>query len=168
MSGNFHWQTTECFIQQRFYQQQYGRDFVATKAMNANWCLVSFSLGRIPNALGVSIPMKATFFMTYIMIDGWTSNAAEIFRLLPLLIYHLQNSRVQTDKERVKVIPATPPQYNIVLSRVSLYFLLGLVYAIISPLILPFLCVYFALGYIVYRNQVWYLPLPLICKVCRY
>lgn len=114
----------------------------------------SFSMGRIPNALGVSIPMKATFFMTYIMIDGWTSNAAEIFRLLPLLIYHLQNSRVQTDKERVKVIPATPPQYNIVLSRVSLYFLIGLVYAIISPLILPFLCVYFALGYIVYRNQV--------------
>ena len=38
--------------------------------------------------------------------------------------------------------------------RVSLCFLLGPVYAFTSPLLLPFLCAYFALGYIVYRNQV--------------
>ena len=93
MSGNFHWQTTEYVIQQRFYQQQYGLNYVATKAM--------------------------------VTTDVWTSNAAKIFRLLPLLISHPQNHRVQTHKERVTIIPATPTQYNIILSLVSLYFLLG-------------------------------------------
>lgn len=110
---------------------------------------------RIPKAFGVSIPRKATFFMTYIMIDGWTSIAAEVMRLWPLLWYHITSALfVRTDKERVKVIPATPADYFIVLPRLSLYILLGLVYAVISPLILPFLCVFFAFGFLIYRNQV--------------
>lgn len=118
--------------------------------------LVCFSpFHRIPKAFGVSIPQKATFFMTYIMIDGWTSIAAEVMRLFPLLGYHINSILfVRTDKERVKVIPATPAAYFIVLPRLSLYILLGLVYAVISPLILPFLCVYFAFGFLIYRNQV--------------
>lgn len=109
----------------------------------------------IPRAFGVSIPKKATFFMTFIMIDGWTSIAAEVLRLWPLIWYHITSVLfVRTDKERVKVIPATPPAYFIVLPRLSLYILLGLVYAVISPLILPFLCVFFAFGFLIYRNQV--------------
>jgi hypothetical protein len=115
----------------------------------------------IPKAFGVSIPTKATFFMTYIMIDGWTSIAAEVMRLWPLLWYHISSMLfVRTDKERVKVIPATPAAYFIVLPRLSLYILLGLVYAVISPLILPFLCVFFAFGFIIYRNQVIYVYEP--------
>lgn len=54
----------------------------------------------------------------------------------------------------MKVIPATAAHYDTLLSRISLYFLLGLVYSAVSPLILPFICVYFGFGYIVYRNQV--------------
>jgi len=113
------------------------------------------AFNRIPKAFGVSIPGKATFFMTYIMIDGWTSIAAEVLRLWPLLWYHIKSALfVRTDKERVKVIPASPAAYFIVLPRLSLYILLGLVYAVISPLILPFLCVFFAFGFLIYRNQV--------------
>ncbi|KAG0587517.1 hypothetical protein KC19_2G170300 [Ceratodon purpureus] len=84
----------------------------------------------IPKAFGISIPMKATFFMTYIMVDGWANNAAEICRFWPLLWYH-----------RMRILPASPPDYTVTLTRLSLYFLLGLVYAVISPLILIFLCI---------------------------
>ncbi|KAH1246454.1 DNA-directed RNA polymerases II, IV and V subunit 11 [Glycine max] len=45
----------------------------------------------IPRKIGVSIPMKATLFMTYIMVDGWAGIAGEILRLKPLVIYHLRN-----------------------------------------------------------------------------
>ncbi|KAG0577950.1 hypothetical protein KC19_5G194100 [Ceratodon purpureus] len=113
------------------------------------------SPGSIPTAFGVSIPKKATFFMTFIMLDGWTSIAAEVLRLWPLIWYHITTTLfMRTAKERVKVIPATPASYFIVLPRLSLYILLGLVYAVISPLILPFICVFFAFGFLIYRNQV--------------
>ncbi|KAL5165958.1 CSC1-like protein [Glycine soja] len=46
---------------------------------------------QILRTIGVSIPMKATFFMTYIMVDGWAGIAGEILRLKPLVIYHLKN-----------------------------------------------------------------------------
>jgi hypothetical protein len=35
--------------------------------------------------------MKAAFFMTYIMVDGWARIAGEILKLKPLVIYHLKN-----------------------------------------------------------------------------
>ncbi|KVI12494.1 protein of unknown function DUF221 [Cynara cardunculus var. scolymus] len=55
----------------------------------------------IPRIIGVSIPMKATFFMTYIMVDGWAGIAAEILRLIPLIIFHLKNIfLVKTEKDR--------------------------------------------------------------------
>lgn len=114
---------------------------------------------RIPKAFGISIPMKATFFMTYILVDGWANTAAELLRIWPLLIYYIRNYFMRNlirsyQKNRVKVLPVAPPDYTVLLTRLSLYFLLGLVYAVISPLILPFLCIYFAFAYVVQRNQV--------------
>lgn len=50
----------------------------------------------------MSIPMKATFFMSYtIIFDGWSGIAAEILRLVPLVIFHLKNKfLVKTEKDR--------------------------------------------------------------------
>lgn len=110
---------------------------------------------RVPKAFGSSIPMKSTFFITYIMVDGWSTLAAEVLRFWPLVFYHMKNIMlVKTEKDREKAMPAMTPQYNAVLPHLGLYFLLGLVYAIISPLILPFIIVFFAFGYIIFRNQV--------------
>lgn len=110
---------------------------------------------RVPKAFGSSIPMKSTFFITYIMVDGWSTVAAEALRLWAFLWYHLQNMViVKTEKDRNKAMAFTTPQYNALLPKLGLYFLLGLVYAVISPLILPFIIVFFAFGYIIYRNQV--------------
>lgn len=89
------------------------------------------------------------------MVDGWSTVAAEALRLWPFLWYHLQNMViVKTEKDRNKAMAFTTPQYNALLPKLGLYFLLGLVYAVISPLILPFIIVFFAFGYIIYRNQV--------------
>ena len=44
--------------------------------------------------------MKATFFITYVMVDGWTGIAGEILRLTPLLFFHLKNFfLVKTEKD---------------------------------------------------------------------
>ncbi|MBA0640452.1 hypothetical protein Goklo_023387, partial [Gossypium klotzschianum] len=107
----------------------------------------------IPKTIGASIPMKATFFITYIMVDGWAGVAAEILRLKPLIIYHLKNFfLVKTEKDREEAMDPGTIGFNTGEPQIQLYFLLGLVYAIVTPILLPFVIVFFALAYVVFRH----------------
>lgn len=110
---------------------------------------------RIPRTIGVSIPMKATFFMTYIMVDGWAGIAGEILRLKPLVIFHLKNMfLVKTERDREKAMNPGSVDFPETIPSLQLYFLLGIVYAVVTPVLLPFILVFFALAYLVYRHQV--------------
>ena len=105
--------------------------------------------------IGASIPMKATFFITYIMVDGWAGVAGEILRLKPLIFYHLKNFfLVKTEKDREDAMNPGSLSFNTGEPQIQLYFLLGLVYAAVTPILLPFIVVFFALAYVVYRHQV--------------
>ncbi|XP_050381546.1 calcium permeable stress-gated cation channel 1 [Argentina anserina] len=113
------------------------------------------SANDIPITIGVSIPMKATFFITYIMVDGWAGVAGEILRLKPLIMYHLKNTfLVKTEKDREEAMDPGTLGFNTGEPQIQLYFLLGLVYAVVSPILLPFIIVFFGLAYIVYRHQI--------------
>lgn len=110
---------------------------------------------EIPRTIGVSIPMKATFFMTYIMVDGWAGVAGEILRLKPLVIYHLKNMFiVKTDRDREKAMDPGSIGLPENLPTLQLYFLLGLVYAVVTPILLPFVLVFFIFAFLVYRYQI--------------
>jgi lysine-specific demethylase 3 len=111
--------------------------------------------GEIPKTIGVAIPMKATFFITYIMVDGWAGTAGEILRLKPLIIYHLKNTfLVKTEKDRDEAMDAGSLGFNTGEPQIQFYFLLGLVYSVVTPLLLPFILVFFAFTYLVFRHQV--------------
>ncbi|CAL9162010.1 calcium permeable stress-gated cation channel 1-like [Musa acuminata AAA Group] len=113
------------------------------------------SANEIPKTIGVSIPMKATFFITYIMIDGWAGIAGEILRLKPLIIYHLKNLfLVKTEKDRDEAMDPGSIEFAISEPQIQLYFLLGLVYAAVTPFLLPFILVFFGLAYVVFRHQI--------------
>ncbi|XP_077235065.1 hyperosmolality-gated Ca2+ permeable channel 1.8-like [Tasmannia lanceolata] len=110
---------------------------------------------KIPRTIGVSIPMKATFFITYIMVDGWTGIASDILRLKPLVIYHFKNIFwVKTERDRENAM--NPGSVNLpeTLPKLQLYILLGIVYVVITPILLPFILVFFGLAYLVYRHQI--------------
>ncbi|XP_061343032.1 CSC1-like protein At1g32090 isoform X3 [Gastrolobium bilobum] len=110
---------------------------------------------QIPRTIGVSIPMKATFFMTYIMVDGWAGIAGEILRLKPLVIYHLKNMfLVKTERDRGKAMDPGSVDFPETIPSLQLYFLLGIVYAVVTPILLPFIVVFFAFAYLVYRHQI--------------
>ncbi|XVE72421.1 hypothetical protein DITRI_Ditri11bG0038200 [Diplodiscus trichospermus] len=112
------------------------------------------STDQLPKTIGVSIPMKGTFFITYVMVDGWAGVAGEILRLKPLIIYHLQNFfLVKTEKDREEAMDPGAIGFNTGEPQIQLYFLLGLVYAVVTPILLPFIIVFFGLAYIVYRHQ---------------
>jgi hypothetical protein len=105
--------------------------------------------------LAVTIPMKASFFITYVMVDGWAGPAFEILRVIPLVSYHLLNSFfVKTEGDKIKAMSPGTISLSTSLPQLELYFLMGLVYSVITPLILPFIVIAFLIGFIVYRHQV--------------
>ncbi|XP_031100916.1 CSC1-like protein At4g02900 [Ipomoea triloba] len=109
---------------------------------------------EIPRTIGVAIPIKATFFITYIMVDGWSAIAAEILRLSPLIMFHLKNSfLVKTDLDREQAMDPGSITFAVSEPRIQLYFLLGLVYSVVTPVLLPFIIVFFAFAYLVFRHQ---------------
>ncbi|KAL9246971.1 hypothetical protein vseg_020448 [Gypsophila vaccaria] len=111
--------------------------------------------GEIPRNIGVSIPMKATFFITYIMIDGWAGIASEILRFKPLVIFHLKNMfLVKTERDKDRAMYPGSVDFPEALPSLQLYFLLGLVYAVVTPILLPFMIVFFLLAFLVYRHQI--------------
>ncbi|KAK7385845.1 hypothetical protein VNO78_31760 [Psophocarpus tetragonolobus] len=113
------------------------------------------SANEIPKTIGVSIPMKATFFITYIMVDGWAGCAGEILRLKPLIFYHLKNFfLVKTEKDREEAMDPGTFGFNTGEPQIQLYFLLGLVYAVVTPFLLPYIIVFFGFAYVVYRHQI--------------
>lgn len=89
------------------------------------------------------------------MVDGWAGIAAEILMLKPLILYHLKNFLlVKTEKDRDEAMDPGSISFNAGEPRIQLYFLLGLVYSAVTPLVLPFIIVFFALAYLVFRHQV--------------
>uniref|UniRef100_A0A7N0UCZ1 Calcium permeable stress-gated cation channel 1 n=1 Tax=Kalanchoe fedtschenkoi TaxID=63787 RepID=A0A7N0UCZ1_KALFE len=113
------------------------------------------SANDIPKTIGVAIPLKATFFITYIMVDGWAGIAAEILMVKPLIMYHLKNFfLVKTERDREEAMDPGSVGFNTGEPRIQLYFLLGLVYATVSPILLPFILVFFGFAYVVFRHQI--------------
>ncbi|XP_077226614.1 hyperosmolality-gated Ca2+ permeable channel 1.2-like isoform X2 [Tasmannia lanceolata] len=113
------------------------------------------SANTIPKTIGVSIPMKATFFITYIMVDGWAGIAGEILRLKPLVFYHLKNFfLVKTEKDREEAMDPGSIGFDSSEPQIQLYFLLGLVYAVVTPILLPFIVIFFGLAFVVFRHQI--------------
>lgn len=110
---------------------------------------------RFAKTIGMSVPMKATFFITYIMVDGWAGIAAEILRLVPLVIFHLKNTfLVKTEQDREQAMDPGFLSFATSEPRIQLYILLGLVYSVITPVLLPFIIVFFAFSFLIFRHQV--------------
>ncbi|TVU20088.1 hypothetical protein EJB05_36281 [Eragrostis curvula] len=113
------------------------------------------SANEIPKLVGLSVPMKATFFITYVMVDGWAGIAGEILRLKPLIFFHIKNFfLVKTEKDREEAMDPGSICFDSCEPRIQLYFLLGLVYAAVTPFLLPFILVFFGFAYVVYRHQI--------------
>ncbi|KAF6173235.1 hypothetical protein GIB67_026930 [Kingdonia uniflora] len=113
------------------------------------------SANDIIKTIGVSIPMKATFFITFTMVDGWAGVAGEILRLKPLIIFLLKDFfLVKTEKDRKEAMNPGSLGFNTGEPQIQIYFLLGLVYAAVTPILLPFIIVFFGLAYVVFRHQI--------------
>ncbi|KHG15757.1 putative membrane C2G11.09 [Gossypium arboreum] len=106
---------------------------------------------NLPSHLAALVSSQADFFMTYILTEGLSGFSLEV--LQPgLLIWDFIKSRTYC-RGKEKDLYLYSLQYFRVIPIVSLSILIGIVYAVIAPLLLPFLIVYFFLGYAIYINQ---------------
>ncbi|GMP30627.1 hypothetical protein CsSME_00005205 [Camellia sinensis var. sinensis] len=105
---------------------------------------------EIPRVLAEAVPAQASFFIAYVVTSGWTGTSNELVRLFPLICNFIKrrlSGKAGDDFE----VPSIP--YHSQIPKIAFFGLLGVTYFILAPLILPFILVYFCLGYIIYRNQ---------------
>ncbi|XP_061978858.1 CSC1-like protein HYP1 [Populus nigra] len=105
---------------------------------------------NIPRVLAEAVPGQASFFISYVVTSGWTHLSSELFRLIPLVCSFWKRLFSGKDGDEFEV--PSIPYYNDI-PTILFFGLLGITYFFLSPLILPFLLVYFCLGYIIFRNQ---------------
>lgn len=89
--------------------------------------------------------------MTYILSDGLSGFSLEALQAGMLLLDFIKSHTCGRAKENPYLYSL--PYFRVIPS-VSLSILIGTVYAVVAPLLLPFLVGYFYLGYVVYINQV--------------
>ncbi|KAG9443657.1 hypothetical protein H6P81_014997 [Aristolochia fimbriata] len=105
-----------------------------------------------PAHLASAVSAQADFFITYILTDGLSGFSLEILQS-GLLILHFGGACLLCRRPRKKPYVYSLQFYRVI-PIVSVAILIGMVYAVVAPLLLPFLIVYFFLGYVVYANQI--------------
>ncbi|XP_050123173.1 CSC1-like protein At3g54510 isoform X1 [Malus sylvestris] len=106
----------------------------------------------IPSHLARAVSAQADFFVTYILTDGLSGFSLEILQPGLLCWDAIRSCTYGRGKETTPYLYSLP--YFRIIPVVSLSVLIGTVYAVVAPLMLPFLIGYFLLGYAVYINQI--------------
>ncbi|KAL5127132.1 CSC1-like protein RXW8 [Glycine soja] len=114
--------------------------------------LVFSSVTDLPAQLAKAVPLQATFFTTYILSSGWASLAVEVMQIFPLLCNLFQRFILRLKEDALDGSLSFP--YHTEVPRILLFGFLGFTCAILAPLMLPFLLIYFFIAYLVYRNQI--------------
>ncbi|XP_057947966.1 CSC1-like protein ERD4 [Malania oleifera] len=108
----------------------------------------------VVSLLASSLPGNATFFLTYVALKFFVGYGLELFRIVPLIMYHLKRKYLcKTEAERKEAWFPGDFGYGTRVPGDMLIVTIVLCYSVIAPLIIPFGVAYFGLGWLVLRNQ---------------
>jgi hypothetical protein len=105
---------------------------------------------EIPAVLASVVPGQASFFIAYTVTSGWADTSSELFQMFTL-IYNFIKRRFTS--EGIDEVEVPSVSYHAKVPKILFFGVLGITYFFLAPLILPFLLVYYFLGYLIYRNQ---------------
>ncbi|XP_066383271.1 CSC1-like protein ERD4 [Miscanthus floridulus] len=110
---------------------------------------------EIVDMLAKSLPGSATFFLTFVALKFFVGYGLELSRLVPLIIFHLKRKCLCKTEDDVKAAWAPGDLgYNTRVPNDMLIATVVLCYSVIAPLIIPFGVAYFALGWLIAKNQI--------------
>ncbi|KAE8669770.1 CSC1-like protein ERD4 [Hibiscus syriacus] len=116
------------------------------------------SIEKDPNSLvpllAKSLPVNATFFLTFVALKFFVGYGLDLSQIVPLIIYHLKKKYLcKTEAEiRESWFPGDIG-YATRVPNDMIVITIVLCYSVIAPVIIPFGVLYFALGWLVLRNQ---------------
>eukprot|EP00271_Cylindrocystis_brebissonii_P014221 TRINITY_DN35505_c0_g1_i1.p1 TRINITY_DN35505_c0_g1~~TRINITY_DN35505_c0_g1_i1.p1 ORF type:complete len:740 (-),score=176.05 TRINITY_DN35505_c0_g1_i1:736-2955(-) len=109
----------------------------------------------IVDLLANSLPTQSTFFITYVSLKFLIGDALELSRLVPLVMWWAKKRFLCTTvKEEEEAWAPGPVDYVKHVPQDLLIVTLGLCYAVIAPMILPFTILYFVFNWAIMKNQV--------------
>eukprot|EP01134_Creolimax_fragrantissima_P004391 CFRG4391T1 len=108
---------------------------------------------HIPELLGQAIPSASTFFINYTIMRICLTQTMELIRLGAVLYTYMGYWTSQTPTEREETKNPGRLMYGDILPRTLLLFLIGATYAVVAPLILPFVTLFFAASVFVWKYQ---------------
>ncbi|TVU41184.1 hypothetical protein EJB05_14683 [Eragrostis curvula] len=116
---------------------------------------------QIVQMLGNNLPGGATFFLTFVALKFFVGYGLELSRLVPLIIFHLKKKYLCKTEDEVRAAWAPGDLgYNTRVPNDMLIATVVMCYSVIAPLIIPFGVVYFALGWLIAKNQVLRVYVP--------
>ena len=119
------------------------------------------SAADVLSIVAVGFTSVAPFFINFIMLRALTGFPLQLVRLWPLIWgQFLLRYRCKTEREKRQA--QTPPTiaYGEEYPEHMLVFTVGITYAVIAPVVLPFVYLYFFLGYITKVYQTLYMYVP--------
>eukprot|EP01117_Protostelium_nocturnum_P016394 TRINITY_DN6490_c0_g1_i1.p1 TRINITY_DN6490_c0_g1~~TRINITY_DN6490_c0_g1_i1.p1 ORF type:complete len:787 (-),score=254.11 TRINITY_DN6490_c0_g1_i1:26-2386(-) len=107
------------------------------------------SLLNISEMLAASLPSQSLRFMNYIAFEGFVGYPLFfLLRIDDLLIAKVKRFFAKTERQRIEADEPAPFDYPIQYAREFFIFTMGITYSTITPFIVPFTALYFALAYV--------------------
>ncbi|KAJ3156813.1 hypothetical protein HDU86_003579 [Geranomyces michiganensis] len=152
-----------------FFYQIWNILFVQTVAhqlWESRYDIIRSGPGEIVDALGLLIPRAASVQINYVMLQATAVYPAQLLLVGPLIITWLTRflslrratPREVSDAYYPSVL--TSINYGIAYPVPILVFCVGLTYAPVAPLILPFCAFFFGIAWFVYKYLLLYVNIP--------
>lgn len=148
-------------VLQRFFVVQLV--FVYVSVLGASVVDAIFAIIGQPAAiftiLGTSLPGTASYFMTLMVVKTFQALAFELSRLWSLFLYALRstgNARALGERDILHRDRPDWFSYAVTYPAFLMSAVVGYCFECICPLVQLFCCLYFVLGYVVYKHQLIY------------
>ncbi|GAA5866760.1 hypothetical protein JCM1840_004257 [Sporobolomyces johnsonii] len=123
---------------------------------------ISESPAKVLDKLATTLPGTRNFMIAYVMLSGLGLMPLQLLELgsvIPRGFFQMFLTR--TPRDHAELNSPSMVNLGVVYPQALLVWTLGITYSIITPVILPFTCLYFGLAYLVYKYRflfVFYRP----------
>ncbi|GFH28740.1 uncharacterized protein HaLaN_27281, partial [Haematococcus lacustris] len=111
--------------------------------------------------LGTSLPTSSNFFISYLLFRAFVGIPARL--LIPhvgvrlfLVRRYLRCSRFITERDKALLYAPVSPRYGFEFGMITIVFLIGCAFCVVSPLLLPLCCIFFMMSWLFWRYSLLY------------
>lgn len=115
---------------------------------------------RILDKLSLSLPLARNFSLSYVILQSFTVLPLQLLSVATLFLTPVYVVTAKTPREHAEAHPATVFKAGTVYPQALIVATLGLVYAIVKPLVTLFAMFYFAIGYVVFKYKLLFVFYP--------